>query len=172
MTEVNILLIEDNKNDAQLVAEALKDASLPHRLDLVSDGEEALRHLREREMRPDLVLLDLNLPKLSGIEVLKAIKADPYLKVIPVIILTNSTAPDDVAECYENFANAYIRKPIGFDGLTATIITTGQFWFRTAVLPGNHTVLQRATTPPFGTPPKSLPPASKRRPSAFKRPKK
>lgn len=159
MSEVDILLIEDSRVDAQLVAEALKDAGILHRLDLVSDGEEALRHLRERERRPDLVLLDLNLPKVHGLEVLKAIKADPLLRVIPVIVLTNSTAPDDVAACYANFANAYIRKPIGFDGLTATISITGQFWFKTVVLPGNHTTVQKL----------SLPPTSKRKPTTRKK---
>lgn len=153
MTEVDILLVEDNRVDADLVTEALKDAGILHRLDIVSDGEAALRNLRTRETLPDLVLLDLNLPKLHGIEVLKAIKTDPVLRVIPVIVLTNSTSPDDVAACYSHYANAYIRKPIGFDGLTTMISIAGQFWFKTVVLPGQHAALQRyqPSLPPGGT---------------------
>lgn len=159
MSEVDILLVEDSRVDAQLIAEALKDVGISHRLDIASDGEEALRNLRSRETKPDLVLLDLNLPKLPGIEVLRAIKQDPNLRVIPVVVLTNSSAPDDVTECYMQHANAYIRKPIGFDGLTATFHIAGQFWFKTAVLPGNFTAMQRM----------SIPPASKRRPPKKKR---
>lgn len=146
--EVDILLVEDSRVDAELVAEALKDASIPHRLDLVFNGEEALKNLRSREVRPDLILLDLNLPKVPGIEVLKAVKQDPNLRMIPVIILTNSTSPDDVLRCYSHFANAYIRKPIGFDGLTATINITGQFWFQTATLPASYVAVPKLSLPP------------------------
>ena len=150
--EVDILLVEDSRVDAELIVEALKDAGIPHRLDLVYNGEEALRNLRTREVRPDIVLLDLNLPKVPGIEVLKAIKQDPNLRVIPVIILTNSTSPDDVTRCYSHFANAYIRKPIGFDGLTATISITGQFWFQTACLPQSYISVPRVSVPPPASP--------------------
>jgi CheY-like chemotaxis protein len=153
MTEIDILLVEDNRVDAQLIAEALKDANFLYHLEIVSDGEAAIQHLRTREFNPDLVLLDLNLPKVTGIEVLQTIKQDPYLRVIPVIILSNSTAPTDVAACYAAHANAYIRKPLGFDGLAAVLGVTGQFWFQTAVLPGN--VLKQRVS--------SLPPTSQRR---------
>src|SRR5438105_11975592 len=111
MIEVDILLIEDNRVDAQLIAEALKDANISHRLDLATDGEAGIANLRSRGSRPDLILLDLNLPKLHGIEVLKAIKTDPMFRMIPVIVLSNSTTPGDVEACYNNHANAYVRKP-------------------------------------------------------------
>lgn len=146
MTEVSILLVEDSRTDAALVAEALKDTAIPHHLDLASDGEEALRNLRGRVSKPDIILLDLNLPKLGGIEVLRVIKNDPGLRAIPVIILTNSTAPSDVGAAYGNFANAYLRKPVGFDGLSATLAKTSQFWFETVVLPS--TPASRVSIPP------------------------
>jgi len=157
--EVDILLVEDSRVDAQLIEEALKDASFLYRLEVVTDGEAAIQHLRARERRPDLVLLDLNLPKVSGIEVLRVIKQDPHLRLTPVIILTNSTAPDDVAACYTAHANAYIRKPVGFDGLTAVLHIAGQFWFKTAVLPGNYAAVQKMT----------LPPVSKKKPTRKKK---
>ncbi len=157
MIEVDILLIEDSRVDADLIAEALKDAGIPHRLDLASDGEAALQNLRQRQSRPDIVLLDLNLPKVPGIEVLKAIKRDPHLRVIPVIILTNSTAPNDVLLCYTHHANAYIRKPVGFDDLATAMTAMGLFWFRTAVLPGQYAAMQNSLPPP---PPQKKGPAS------------
>lgn len=133
--EVDILLVEDSKVDAELIAEALKDSQLPHRLDLAQDGEEALNLLQAREERPHLVLLDLNLPKVSGVEVLTQMRQDPDLCIVPVIILTNSQSQDDVAKCYAARCNAYIRKPLGYGKLASTIKTTGEFWFKTATIP-------------------------------------
>lgn len=153
--EVDILLVEDNVADVHLVTEALREARIPHKLDLACDGEAALANLRARTIHPDLVLLDLNLPKLSGIEVLKAIKQDPALRVISVVVLSNSTAPPDVSECYLSYANAYIRKPQGFAAYTKTMTQVGEFWFQTVVLPGQVGTLQQAsmlTMPPAPPP--------------------
>ena len=97
--EVTILLVEDSKVDAELIAEALKDSNLPHHLDLARDGQEALDLLRSREERPHLVLLDLNLPKIGGLDVLKTMRRDPKLRIIPVIVLSNSQYQEDVARC-------------------------------------------------------------------------
>ncbi len=133
MTEVEIMLVEDSAVDADLISEALKDAHLPHTLIVVQDGETALRLLSER--LPQLVLLDLNIPKVGGLEILQTMRSDPLLRVVPVIVLTNSQSQDDVVHCYTNFANAYVRKPIGFEDLTAAIRSTSDFWFRTVTLP-------------------------------------
>lgn len=150
--EVTILLVEDSKVDAELIAEALKDSQLPHRLDLARDGQEALDLLQGQEERPHLVLLDLNLPKVSGLEVLKAMRRDPKLRIVPVIVLTNSHYQEDVARCYANYCNAYIRKPLGYDGLATTIQQTSDFWFKTATLPGAYVT----------APPNSLAPSKKK----------
>jgi CheY-like chemotaxis protein len=135
MSEINILLVEDNSRDAKLVKEALKDSLLDHVLHVVSDGEAALRLLYSAEFRPHIILLDLNLPKKTGIEVLKEIKRDSSLRPIPVIVLTNSRSEDDVVLAYASYCNAYVRKPLGFDGLLDTINRIGQFWFVSATLP-------------------------------------
>lgn len=149
MNEVAILLIEDNKRDAELIAEALKESQVPHRLTLAVDGEEALRLLRGTD-QPHLVLLDLNLPKVSGVDVLRAIRQDPILRLTPVIILTNSRSEDDVETCYAACCNAYVRKPLGFDRITKMMDATAQFWFGAATLPRPYSTL----------PPMSLPPSS------------
>lgn len=134
-TKVHILLVEDSLIDADLIAEAFEDAQFPHSLTSVQDGEAALQVLSQVAFPPHLVIMDLNLPKLSGVEVLKAMRSDPSLRTVPVIMLTNSQSQDDVLQCYANFCNAYIRKPIGFTDLAAAIKATGDFWFRTATLP-------------------------------------
>ena len=99
------------------------------------------------------MLLDLNLPKITGVEVLKTIRRDPKLRVVPVVILTNSRSQDDIIRCYANFCNAYIRKPIGYDGLASTIQQTGDFWFKPVSLP-NEVVSAPPTSLPPPTPPK------------------
>ena len=132
-SEVTILLVEDSQTDRELISEALKDTKLKHILRVAVDGEEALLFLQTE--RPDLILLDLNLPKKSGFEVLKTMKQDPALRAIPVIVLTNSTAPSDVESCYASCANAYVRKPLGFDGFVDVFRTTARFWFQVATLP-------------------------------------
>jgi CheY-like chemotaxis protein len=135
MPEVNILLVEDNSRDARLVREALKDSRIDHVLEVATDGEAAMQVLYSAEFRPHVILLDLNLPKKTGIEVLKEIKRDSSLRPIPVIVLTNSRSEDDVVLAYASYCNAYVRKPLGFDDLLDTLNRIGQFWFESATLP-------------------------------------
>lgn len=133
--EVHILLVEDNSSDVILIQEALKDAAIPHVLRVAVDGDEALQILYSADFRPHIVLLDLNLPKKSGLEVLKEVKKDPSFRPIPVLILTNSKSEDDVILAYASYCNAYVRKPLGFEGLLKTVASIGQFWFETSTLP-------------------------------------
>lgn len=135
MTDVNILLVEDSPQEALLIKEALRDTGLEHHLVTTSNGEEALRVLYAAEFRPNIVFLDLNLPKMSGIEVLKEMKRDSGLRLIPVVILTNSMSEDDVFLAYANHCNAYVRKPLGFEGLMTHLTSICKFWFETAKLP-------------------------------------
>ena len=158
MSEVDILLVEDSSSDAGLMIEALQESAIPHKLDHALTGEEALRLLRTREFNPDLVLLDLNLPLVSGFDALVAIKTDPKLKRIPVIILTNSFAHEDVVRCYEAHANAYVRKPLGWEELNLAISNTSRFWFKTASLPAT-----------FNDPPMSLGKRKSAKPATKKR---
>lgn len=133
--DVDVLLVEDSEVDAELIREALKDLGLPHTLQIARDGMEALEILWNRVERPHFIILDLNLPRMSGLDVLREIKKDPELRVIPVLMLTNSSAQEDVIQCYGHFANAYVRKPIGFDRLIETLRTTWGFWAGEAILP-------------------------------------
>ena len=131
----DILLVEDT--DAELMEEVIKEAfaDIPHELHLVVNGEQALKRLRTPDAYPDLVLLDLNLPGVSGLEVLSTMKKDPKLRVIPVIILTNSTSPEDVSRCYSAYANAYVRKPVDFPRFIEAIRALGLFWLVLNELP-------------------------------------
>ena len=129
-----ILLVEDNPRDAELVGLALKESGIGHKLHVAVDGELALQYLKDKP-GPDLVLLDLNIPKYSGIEVLRQIRESERLRSLPVIILTNSNSMEDVKEAYLNGCNAYIRKPLGFDAIQQTIEVIQQFWFRISTLP-------------------------------------
>lgn len=128
-----ILLVEDDATAVELIREALSDSTFDHELAVASDGEEALAML-QAEM-PNLVLLDLNLPKRSGLEVLQVIRQDTSLKALPVIVLTNSKAQEDVLAAYSFHANAYVRKPLGFENLVKVVNATGEFWFEVATLP-------------------------------------
>ncbi|HNV07125.1 MAG TPA: response regulator [Dokdonella sp.] len=137
---VEILLVEDNEGDIRLTREALKEGRIRNRLNVVSDGEQALRFLRREEEfagmpRPDLVLLDLNLPRLDGREVLAAIKKDPDLKQIPVVVLTSSRADEDLLKAYDSHANCYISKPVGFEDFMQVIRSIENFWLTIVVLP-------------------------------------
>ena len=132
-----ILLVEDNKADALLIQEALRQVTSDHVVDHVGDGERALAHLRGGGVRPDLVLLDLNLPRKDGREVLAEVKADPELSAIPIIVLTTSSAPPDIAFAYAHHANSYMRKPLGMDRLVEAVASIRDFWFQTATLPTN-----------------------------------
>jgi len=140
--KVSVLLVEDSRTDAELIAEALKDSKLPHRLDLATDGIAALKYLADND-RPHLILLDLNLPKKSGLEVLREIKQDTDLCIIPVVILTNSESKKDVTQCYESFCTTYIRKPLHFEDWVATLNCLSHFLFRVATLPHESPLLKR-----------------------------
>jgi len=137
---VNILLIEDNPGDVRLTQEAFKEGSISLNLDVVMDGVEAINFLRkqapfEDATSPDLILLDLNLPKKDGREVLQEIKADEGLKRIPVVVLTTSNAETDILKSYNLRVNCYINKPVDFDKFFDIIQKIEDFWLSTAILP-------------------------------------
>ncbi len=139
-TPINILLVEDNPGEARLALEALKESRLNNKLYIIEDGEEALFLLYKKGKyadapTPDLILLDLNLPKKNGLEVLSIIKHDTRLRRIPVIILTISSAVEDIIKSYDLYANCYITKPIDLDKFTQVIKTIEDFWLSTAQLP-------------------------------------
>jgi len=139
-TPVEILLVEDNPGDVQLMMEALEDAKVNNRVIHAEDGEVAIQTLlKGREKQPpdlpDLVLLDLNLPRVHGKEVLKFIKDDEILKSIPVVILTSSQAEEDIARSYEYHANCYIIKPIDLDRFMRVVNTIDDFWLSVVKLP-------------------------------------
>ena len=140
MKAIEILLVEDSPTDALLTKRALADARLINRLHHVEDGAQALAFLRREPPfagvpRPDLILLDLNLPKMDGREVLKEIKMDEDLKIIPVVVLTTSRAEEDVLRSYRLHANCYITKPVDFDSFTDAISALENFWFAVVTLP-------------------------------------
>jgi chemotaxis family two-component system response regulator Rcp1 len=135
-----ILLVEDNLGDARLVSEALRESGGGSQLRHVDNGIEALAFLRRQgahdsAIRPDLILLDLNLPRKSGREVLAEIKADDTLRRIPVVVLTSSQSDEDVLSVYTLNANCYVPKPADLDQFLAAIRSIEQFWFKTARLP-------------------------------------
>jgi CheY-like chemotaxis protein len=138
-----ILLVEDNPGDVRLTREALKEGKIRNEMVAVSDGVEALDFLRQTgkftdAVRPDLILLDINLPKKSGLEVLAEIKADPHLKRIPVVILTTSQAEWDIARSYNNYANAYVTKPVDLEEFMVVVRSIEGFWFEIVKLPPNE----------------------------------
>ena len=136
----NLLLVEDNPGDARLIKEGLRDGHLSNTLHHVTDGAEALDFLYQRAgyedvPRPDLVLLDWNLPRTSGEEVLEEVKTDPSLANIPIIVLTSSEAQEDIITSYENHANAYITKPVDPDDFFETVRSFEKFWGRAVRFP-------------------------------------
>ena len=138
---IEILMVEDSPSDAQLTIEALHAAKIANRLTHVEDGVEALRFLRREgphadAPRPDLILLDLNLPRKDGREVLEELKRDPNLKVIPVVILTTSRSEEDVLRSYQLHANCYITKPVDFSKFMEVVKAIEQFWLTIVTLPG------------------------------------
>jgi CheY-like chemotaxis protein len=138
---IEILLVEDNPGDARLTLEAFKDARVRSNLSVVEDGVEALAFLNREEgfaqaPRPDLILLDLNLPKKDGREVLLEIKTDRDLKRIPVVILTTSQAKEDISRTYNLYANCYIVKPVDFAQFIKVIECIKKFWLTIVTLPG------------------------------------
>jgi len=137
---IEILLVEDNPGDVRLTREALQDAKILNTLHVVEDGVAALDFLHRRPPygqapRPDLVLLDLNLPKKDGREVLATVKSDPALRTIPVVVLTTSQAEEDVLRAYNLSANCYISKPVDFDQFTKIVQTIEEFWLSIVTLP-------------------------------------
>jgi CheY-like chemotaxis protein len=140
--EIEILLVEDSPGDIRLTIEALKDGKIHNRLSVVNDGVEALAFLRRQGKyakvpRPDLILLDLNLPKKDGREVLTEIKQEEDLKRIPVVVLSISTAEKDILKTYDLHANCYINKPVDFDQFINVVKSIEDFWFTVVKLPRN-----------------------------------
>jgi chemotaxis family two-component system response regulator Rcp1 len=140
--EVNILIVEDNYPDVLLAKEVLIEAKVKNKLNVVDDGEKAMEYLLKKEdyvnaTTPDLILLDLNLPKKDGREVLIEIKDNPELKRIPVVILTTSEAEEDIVNMYEHHANAYITKPVDFNQFIKVIKSLENFWLSIVKLPTN-----------------------------------
>ncbi len=140
---ISILLIEDNPGDIRLTREVFKEGKIKNELNVVRDGEEALSFLKKtgvyaHAVRPDLILLDLNLPKKEGREVLTVIKEDPDLKLIPVIVLTSSSAEQDVLNMYTHHANCYITKPVDFHQFINIIKSIEEFWLNIVVLPNSN----------------------------------
>lgn len=137
---VNILLVEDNPGDVRLIQEVFEDGKIFNKLDVARDGEEAINMLHcngnhKKSNKPDLILLDLNLPKKNGAEVLADIKADEQLKRIPVIILTASKAEEDIARAYNNHANCYLTKPIDLNQFINVVQEIKEFWLGIVQLP-------------------------------------
>lgn len=137
---LEIFLIEDNPGDVLLTREALRGAKVLNRLTVASNGEEALAMLRREgahagAVRPDLVLLDLNLPRLSGLEVLAAIRTDPVLASLPVVMLTSSAAEHDVGDSYALGVNCYVTKPVDIEQFLHVVRSVEQFWFSVVTLP-------------------------------------
>lgn len=143
MSRLTVLLVEDNPRDVRLTQRAFAQAGLPHDLRIVRDGDEALAYLQREGVygdpsgapRPDVILLDLNLPRMGGDELLRHLKQDPHFKQIPVIVLTTSGRSDDVRQAYEDGANAYLLKPVEFARFTEVIEQLGKFWLDTVELP-------------------------------------
>lgn len=129
-----ILIVEDNRGDSDLIKEVLEDSAIPHELEVAIDGMAALERLR-RGTRPDIVLLDLNLPKTDGRQVLRVIKSDDALKDIPIIVLTSSEAEKDLVEAYKLHANAYLTKPVDLEEFMAVVRGIEAFWMGLVKLP-------------------------------------
>jgi len=140
LNAIEILLVEDNRGDVELTRESLEVSKVFTHLNVVGDGVEAMAFLRrQREYaqapRPDLILLDLNLPKKSGQEVLAEIKQDPQLRRIPVVILTTSAAEQDIVRAYDLHANAYVTKPVDLDQFILIVNSIEDFWLTIVKLP-------------------------------------
>jgi chemotaxis family two-component system response regulator Rcp1 len=139
-TPIQILLVEDSPGDVRLTQEALRDAKVQNILNIATDGMDAIAFLWQRGKhanapRPDLILLDLNLPKKGGREILAEIKQDPSLKSIPVVVLTTSAAEEDILRSYQLHANCYITKPVDLDQFLKVVKTIDNFWLAIVKLP-------------------------------------
>jgi CheY-like chemotaxis protein len=137
---IEILLVEDNPGDVRLTIEGLKEAKVRNNLHVARDGVEALEFLRRQAqfsdaVRPDLILLDLNLPRIDGREVLAEVKSDPDLKTIPVVVLTTSSAEQDILHSYQLQANCYITKPVDLEQFIKVVRSIEDFWLTIVRLP-------------------------------------
>jgi CheY-like chemotaxis protein len=137
---IEILLVEDNPGDIRLTQEALKEGKVLNNLSVASDGIEAIKFLQRegdyaKKPHPDIILLDLNLPKMDGREVLASIKSNPKLRRIPVVILTTSKAEEDIIKSYDLHANCYITKPVDLDQFLTVVKSVEDFWFTIVRLP-------------------------------------
>jgi len=137
---IEVLLVEDNPGDVRLTREAMRESKVIVNLSVASDGEEALAFLRKEGAhhgapRPDLILMDLNLPKMDGREVLAEIKVDPDLRRIPVVVLTTSRAEEDILRTYNLHANCFITKPVDLDQFIRVVAAISEFWFSVVRLP-------------------------------------
>ncbi|WP_250035722.1 response regulator [Paractinoplanes maris] len=143
MRSLQILVVDDDDADALMISEALENAGTETNVERVADGREALDYLRREgvyaeAVRPDLILLDLNMPRMDGRETLAAIKSDEQFKAIPVVILTTSGAAPDIASSYQHRANAYVTKPFGLDDFEATVRQINRFYREVATLPSDR----------------------------------
>jgi chemotaxis family two-component system response regulator Rcp1 len=137
---IEILLVEDSPSDAKLTVEAIEAGKIVNNLSRVVDGVEAMEYLRQtgkfaKAARPDLIMLDLNLPRKDGRDVLRELKNDPSLKTIPIIVLTTSRADKDILQSYELNANCYITKPVDFEHFIEVVKTIEKFWLTVVTLP-------------------------------------
>ncbi|MEV4627081.1 response regulator [Micromonospora sp. NPDC049523] len=140
---VRILVVDDDPGDVLMIEEALGDSDVHKAIDVVSDGQEAMEFLRRQgrhlgAVRPDVILLDLNMPRMDGRQVLSAVKGDADLRTIPVVVLTTSNADTDIIGSYTLQANAYVAKPIDLDEFNDAVRRIDQFFGRVAVLPRRH----------------------------------
>jgi CheY-like chemotaxis protein len=140
MRPIEVLMVEDSSTDILLTREALRDTGVPSTLHTVDNGEDALRYLRRQSpytemIRPDVILLDLNLPRKSGKEVLAEIKQDPDLRTIPVVVFSTSRAEEDVVSAYSHHANCYVPKPLDYSRFGEVLRSIEHFWLKIATLP-------------------------------------
>jgi CheY-like chemotaxis protein len=137
---IDVLLVEDDPGDELMIREAFEHHDIRHTLHHVADGVEAMRFLRQEDAyaaspRPDLILLDLNLPRMDGRQVLRQVKGDPGLRAIPIVVLTTSDADEDILRSYELHANAYVTKPVDFDDFIEVVRMTDDFFVNIVKLP-------------------------------------
>ena len=140
MKPIQILLVEDNEGDILLTTEALQESKVLNKLNVVRNGKDAIEYVLkqgkfEDAIRPDLILLDINLPLKNGLEVLKTIKSNNLVNEIPIVILTTSSTPSDIQNAYKNYVNCYITKPVEVLDFMKSIMELGEFWFNIVKLP-------------------------------------
>ncbi|MFO1493860.1 MAG: response regulator [Lysobacterales bacterium] len=133
-----VWIAEDDDDDRMLIAEALRDVGVDHAVHFARDGAELIEQLRGARQLPDLILLDLNMPRMSGQAALECMRGDVQMRVVPVVVLTTSGTESDIRSAYAAGANSYLRKPRSFHGLVALIRRLREYWFETVSLPGRH----------------------------------